>query len=141
MTRLSEVREDVEKCQSEWFQEATSFAHAVAVQPAIPRRCSRQQHRNNVEGDTPEAYYRRAVTVPLLDHLIQEMEWRNKELQQTAAEGLCLIPSALLSLSKEDRERGISNMLEKYEGDLPDLQSVSKEEIFQWLTFWQQREK
>ncbi len=69
MTRILVVRENVEKYHSEWFQEASNLANAVDVQPAIPKRCGRQQHRNNVEVVKPEALYRRAVTAPLLDYL------------------------------------------------------------------------
>ena len=35
-----------------------------------------QRHRDNVEGTTPEAYYRRVMRVPMLDTFISEINFR-----------------------------------------------------------------
>ena len=59
------------------FQMAVEIAEEVGTEkPSIPRMCNRQTQRSNVEADIPEVYYRRSLTAPFLDHLLQEMEDR-----------------------------------------------------------------
>ena len=41
----------------------------VTPNELIPRTCGRQTQRSNIEADSPEVYYRRTLTIPLLDHL------------------------------------------------------------------------
>ncbi|XP_067043827.1 uncharacterized protein [Acropora muricata] len=52
---------------------AADIAAFYNIDPSIPRRAGRQQHRENVEADTPSAYWRRAVYFPFLDHLVSEL--------------------------------------------------------------------
>ena len=42
-------------------------------EPRIPRRCARQIQRNNVPATTPLEYYKRAISIPMLDHLESEI--------------------------------------------------------------------
>ena len=45
--------------------------------PIAKDRCiqsNQQQHRDNVPAQTPSDYYKRAVAIPLLDHLQSEMK-------------------------------------------------------------------
>ena len=52
------------------------MALKVGIAPTMPRLAGRQMHRNNVTATCPEEYYRRAVTVPFLDHILQEINTR-----------------------------------------------------------------
>jgi len=53
------------------LEKATEIAALYNIDPSIPRRARRQQHRANVE-----AYWKRAVYHPFLDHLISEVNER-----------------------------------------------------------------
>ena len=55
------------------LEKATEIAALYNVDPSIPRRAGRQQHRDNVEAETPSAYWKRAVYLPFLGHLISEV--------------------------------------------------------------------
>ena len=55
------------------MEKATGIAAAYNIDPSIPRRTGRQQHRTNVEAGTPSAYWKRAVYLPFLDHLVNEI--------------------------------------------------------------------
>ena len=48
---------------------------------SIPRRCSRQTLRSNVEADTAQAYWRCSVFIPFLDHLLSELSSRFTQLR------------------------------------------------------------
>ena len=53
---------------------------------------------SNVEADTPQAYWRRAVFVPLVDHLLSVLSTR---FNKKAIQGLLLLPPNLTSLTEE----------------------------------------
>jgi len=46
------------------------------IEPSMPRTTGRQQHRVNVPATNPEFYWQRAVYLPLIYPLIQEMNDR-----------------------------------------------------------------
>ena len=60
----------------ECFKDATELASNVGVLPSVPRVVGRQIHKNNTPADGPSEYYRRTLTIPLLDHLISEFSTR-----------------------------------------------------------------
>ena len=69
----------------------------VGTTPCLPRMCSGQKHRSNTPASDPCEYYRRTITIPLLDHLLAELERRFSPHQKLAMEGLYLIPSVLVT--------------------------------------------
>ena len=62
-----ESRSNVYTHHKTWYDIAITLGDTVNTPSSIPRRCARQTSRCNVPGDTPEEYYRRAITVPFLD--------------------------------------------------------------------------
>lgn len=124
--QLNEVREKIDEWHKKWFQLAVDIASEVDTElPTIPRRCNRQTQRSNVEADSPEVYYRRALTIPFLDHLLSELEFRFSTNVKIAALGLCLVPSILLK--RDDWEENIMNLAALYEIDLPTPLSLETE--------------
>jgi len=71
---LQDIRGDIEKYCSDWYSMATTTARKANIEPSMRRVVGRQQHRSNVEAGTPKDYYKRALTIPLLDHLISEID-------------------------------------------------------------------
>ncbi|KAG7174171.1 putative 52 kDa repressor of the inhibitor of the protein kinase-like 18 [Homarus americanus] len=59
---------------TEWFHQAEQVCEAVGVTPSMPRLGKCQRHRDNTSGDEPAEYYKRTVAIPLLDHLLAELE-------------------------------------------------------------------
>ena len=68
----------------------------------IPRRCGRQTKRNNVPPDTLEDYWRRAVFVPFLDELLQQLGVRFTALIAKALTGLKLLSSNIEKVPEEN---------------------------------------
>ena len=60
---LKQVRENVDSYHSRWFE---------TVSPSMYRICGRQHHRASI----PSEYFRRTITVPILDHLLSELDKR-----------------------------------------------------------------
>ena len=61
---LQDIRDNIKDIWSEWFDLAVSTAANVGVVPSIPRRTNQQQHRDNVQAQTPSDYYKRACYSP-----------------------------------------------------------------------------
>ena len=70
---LTEKRQNVDSIHSKWFEEIDKMCRSMGVEPSLPRLCGRQRNRDNIPAQTPSQYYRRTVTIPVLDHLISEM--------------------------------------------------------------------
>ena len=98
---------------------------------SIPRRCSRQTLRSNVEADTPQAYWRRAVFLPFVDHLISELSSRFTQLNKKAIQGLLLLPPNLTSLTEEK----MVELHEHFYEDLPAAEAF-KQEVKLWKQRW-----
>jgi len=105
-----------------------TIAQSVGVEESTPRLASRQQHR---PAQSPTDYYRLNLTIPLLDHLINEIELRYSS--QNVTEFLALLP-ATISKSHSVIDRGtLPFALQVYENDLPASLSLDTD-----LDLWQQ---
>ena len=93
---LESVWSAIDVKHREWFEKAREMAALVNVQPATPRTCVRQQHRDSHEADSPEEYFRRIVTIPMLDILLEQLQQRFGGLQQVAVKGHHLLPDVFL---------------------------------------------
>ena len=100
---LREIR-NVDTHHRTWYDIAITLGDTVNTPPSIPRRCARQMSRCNVPGDTPEEYYRRAITVPFLDELLSHLDTRFSKTQ-LAVKALSIVPSVLLQCAISSRHR------------------------------------
>lgn len=110
----------------------------VDVEPALPRRCGRQRHRDNNPAETPLDYYRCTVSIGLVDHLLVELRARFTAVQKSALQGLCLVPSVLVSMPQEDVQDKVMKFAQVYKTDLASLGSV-KSEVHCWYTKWRRQ--
>ena len=56
------------------MEKAIEIASDYDIDPSWPRTTGRQQHHNNVLADTPSAYWKRAMYLPFLDHLVKAID-------------------------------------------------------------------
>ena len=111
---------------------------SVGEEPSLPRRCGCQCHRSNVPANTPCEYYCRCISIPVLDHLLSEMESRFSSHQQTALLGLSIVPSVLVSLPTEEYTTKSMQLAKMYNADLPSPDCVESE-LHCWQLKWQQQ--
>ena len=131
ISELKTIRAD-EHLLHEWYMQAESLASDVDVEAEVPRTVRRQLGRDNVEHSSPEEYYRRSTALPLLDHLIQQLEERFGEHHVYVSKLLSLIPSFLSCPSSSS----LDDIIEFYQDDLPNP-AVIVTEIFRWKMKWQ----
>ena len=135
-TTIQNVRDQVQTHHSEWFLIVEKMCTDVGTVPSLPRRCGRQIHRDNIPADTPSEYFCRTISIPLLDHLLSEMNSRFGNHQRTALLGLYLVPSIMVSLSPGDCSSKLSQLVDLYKTDLPSAECVQSE-LHCWQTKWQ----
>jgi len=71
---LSSLRPKVEGKHAKCFQEACQIAEKLGITLQNPRTCQVQRNRANTPADTMKDHYKRNLTIPLVDHLINELE-------------------------------------------------------------------
>ena len=83
------------------------------------RRCGQQVHRSNIPADNPSDYYCCCISIPLLDHLLSEMQSRCIKHHQIALLELCTVPSILVELPDEEYNTTAMKFADSYTDDLP----------------------
>lgn len=98
----------------------------------IPRGAARQVNRVNVPAANPSQYWKRAMYLPFVDHLIQEITNRLvKNEDRFAAQHL--IPQNLQTLTNEE----LTKIFACYDNDLPATTEVEfREEVDRWRIRW-----
>ena len=105
------------------------MAEELNILIATPRITARQIHRSNIPADSPEAYYRRNLVIPFLDHITTELTQRFGPVQQTKVKLLGLIPSIAATYSPAS----VTEVGELYKADLPSPHLLSTE-FRRWKT-------
>ena len=131
------ARSTIDEYHRQWFHKVEQMCSDIDVEQCLPRRCSHKTHRSNVPGDTPSEYYCRTVSIPLLDHLLSEMDSRFSSHQQTALFGLSVVSSIMLSLSREECTTKLIQFAAMYQDDLPSPDCIESELECWWIK-WQQ---
>ncbi len=115
-----------------WFEEIVQFSESLNVDVSVPRIVGRQIYRGNIPGDSPEAYYRRNIMVPFLDHILDEMRDRFGGIHQQIVKLLGLIPSIIATCNPT---LSIEEVATLYKTDLPSPPLVSTE-YRRWKGKW-----
>ena len=99
----------------------------------LPRICGRQRHRINLPSDTPSDYYKLSRSIPLLDHMLSELNCRFSSHNQMALKGMCLIPAVLITMTKEEVRKRVNTLVEMYQTDLPCTNGIDGEILCWYL--------
>ncbi len=103
----------------DWFGDVEEMCREVGTEPVIPRRCGKQHHHANTPAKTATDYYKRVITIPLLDHVLMELNTRFDTHQIQAIQGLCLVPVTLVALTPDDAKQKLKSLTSLYRDDLP----------------------
>ena len=71
---LNEVMENIEVYHEFWSEEATNLATKLDIQMKLPGKFCRAQHSNLESQLTSESYYKETLSVPTVEHIIQELK-------------------------------------------------------------------
>lgn len=113
------------------------MAEKLDVQIKKPRSCGRQKNRENVEADTAETYYRRACSIPFVDHLIEELSRRFTDGQQQIIPLAHAVIPDQMNRNNQWRQDFIQ-FTEKYSDDLPSPTTLNAE-LDIWERMWKKK--
>ena len=97
------------------FDQAKNECEKYDAPLLIPRRWKSQIFRDNYPSDDPEHFFREAIFVPYLDHLIVEMEIRFFDQKQKCWSLWCLIPR--YSDASPNTAQDLERLVEIYQED------------------------
>ena len=124
---LSNVHENVDVYHGQWFGEVEKMCDSIGVQPSLQHPCGRQCHHSNVPASE---FYRRTVTIPILDHLLSEIESQFSVHQGTALLRLYMIPSIMITKKFEESVEKLRPLQNMYASDIKD--DTFQNELHQW---------
>ena len=134
---VTSLREELDETHDKFYQKALAMAKAVDTAERVPRICKRQTNRENVESNSPSEYYKRALTIPFLDHLASELNQRFSVENCTVLNGLYIVPSVFLSCRGVSWKEKFMQFVKIYESDLPYPRQMSSE-IDLWEKYWKE---
>lgn len=137
-TTLQKIRSNVNSFHTCIYEQSLTIAQSVGVEESMSRLASRQQHRQNIQAPNSSEYFRLNLTIPLLDHLINEISSRfNNTSSHTTTEFLNLLPSTISTLQSESAlsKDDFKTIVQLYEDNLPSLLSFDAE-IDLWVQHW-----
>ena len=116
---------------------AILLAKNLEIVEKVPRFAKKQQHRENHPFSSSSEYYKKSVTIPIVDHLLTEMNSRFANESLVTYTGLYIIPSKLISLvsgghSWKDK---VMPFIKFYEDDLPNPKAIDAE-LCLWEKYW-----
>jgi len=117
---LRQNRSNCENVFHKIFDQAKNECEKYDAPLLIPRRCKSQIVRHNYSSDDPEHFFREAIFVPYLDHLIVEMEDRFFDQKQKCRSLWGLIPRYC------DAAQDLERLLEIYQEDIGPRAALGK---------------
>ena len=110
---LDNMRTEIDTKHNVWYNEATVISEAVGTVPAKPRTAGRQMHRENVSAESTSQYFKRTISIPFLDHLLNQIHARFSETNLDAMDALYAMPNSVMTNS--EWLVGFSRFAKKYE--------------------------
>ena len=121
------------KCHSDIVE----LACKVGIEECKPKTSKLQRNRNNIPSESISDYFRKVVTIPLLDHLTVEIERIFDHTSTSVHSGLVIIPSKMVSLVYKNvnwREK-FSLFADLFKDDFPCSKALEAE-LDLWETYW-----
>ena len=134
---IANLRNSVENYHENWYNKAKKLAEKVDISEANmtkPRTCSRQIYRSNQPVQNTKEYFRVSLTIPFLDHVSADLEYRFPGDELTQYRGLYIIPYVMLNESS-DWEKEFMVFANYYYEDFPNFNGLDAELEF-WFNFW-----
>ncbi|KAI5282072.1 52 Kda Repressor Of The Inhibitor Of The Protein Kinase [Manis pentadactyla] len=113
------------------------FGNKLDIQVKLPGKFRRAQQGNLESQLTSESYYKEALSVPTVEHIIQELKDIFSEQHLKALKCLSLVPSVMGQLKFNTSEEHHADM---YRSDLPNPDTLSAE-LHCWRIKWKHRGK
>lgn len=137
---VTHVKTSVSEARNTDYKDVYTKASTMAQKAGLdslqmPRRCGRQTQRSNVPADNVEQYYERAVFLPFVDSMSQQLNLRFNTMTQQACLAFCLLPNNIASATQES----MLALLDFYRDDMPQPDMFAQE-VQLWKQTWRNTE-
>ena len=134
---LNELRESVDHFHDRYYDEGLELCRSVNVKELeqLARLCKTQTMRANYPVSTTRDYYRVKLTIPLLDYLIDQIEFRFPSEMCDLYRGFYVIPGVFLNCKDLDWKTEFMKFVEAYREDMPNYRAIHAE-LGLWETSW-----
>ena len=76
VARVKSLRSTIDTTFCSWYEEVLELAEAIGVTEGVPRKTSLMRNHCNTPSGCPQEHYKRAIAIPFLDSLINQLEER-----------------------------------------------------------------
>ncbi|XP_046863470.1 52 kDa repressor of the inhibitor of the protein kinase-like [Xenia sp. Carnegie-2017] len=137
-TEVVNMRNSSDFYHDTWYDEALELAAKVGIEEWKPRTVRKQTTRENIPHTTISEYYKRAITLPLLDHLQSSLESRFDLESVNVYKGLSIVPMKMMSMTRDgvDWKEPFKTVANFYYDDLPNPLALDAE-LRLWYTYWE----
>ena len=115
---LQDMRNHANKEFAVIFTAVTKTCEEFDVPIRVPRISKRQQHRNNIQTEDPESYFRISVFIPFLDSFCQQLKERFLLHSKILEDFMCLLPSVPSERPDENQVKSLERLVTLYASDL-----------------------
>lgn len=136
---LSSRREKAEEHFNMVWAKIEAAAEEVDTHLIPPRRCGRQGNRANYATESPESYFRQAVFIPLLDHVLMDLEERFSPDVLSCFDLPLLLPCNLTAIPEADLKQKAELLVKHFHALLPYDVELSEKLLLGELTLWRQK--
>ena len=132
------MRNSVDAYHGKWYSEALALARKVEVDESKLRTVGKQTTRANTPFKTVSEYYKRAYTIPMIDHLNSALQARFNLESMNVYNALSIVPSKMISLLNNgiDWKEKFKAASTFYHDDLPNHLALDAELLI-WQTYWE----
>lgn len=133
---LKEVSENIDVYHEFWFDEAVNLATAMEIPVKVPRLFFRK-HQEEPGTIQPDAYYKENLSIPVVNHIIKEIDELFSDTHLKTLRCLSLVP-AVIEQDKTTQPEELH--VQMFNDDLPNPASLSAE-LHCWLVKWSKKGK
>ncbi|XP_065681485.1 52 kDa repressor of the inhibitor of the protein kinase-like [Hydra vulgaris] len=138
---LPVTRNDIDSFHNNCYEAACLFSSKAEIFVLKSRTCSIQKNRSNVPSESVSEYFKRAVTIPLIDHVSTSISTRFKSETVAAYKGLSIIPFNFISFLKRLKtqlcwRKQFEIFCDFYINDFPNISALNGELVL-WEKYWE----
>ena len=139
-TSVVNVRNSIDSYHDQWYKIALALDEKVDVEESKPRTIGKRTTRANHPYKTISEYYKRIITIALIDHLLSSLDAGFDIDSVNVYLGLSIVPTKMFSLTNEgvNWKAKFKTVSDFYVDYVPNHLSLDAE-LLLWQTFWEQR--
>ena len=135
---FTNFRNSIDSYHDIWYAETLNLAEKVEVEESKPRTVGRQMTRSNPPYKSISEYYKRTITIPLVDHINLALQHRFDTNSVNVYKGLSVVPTKMMTLKEKglDWRNDFKIVTNFYIDDLPFPLALDAE-LSLWTNYWE----